>query len=392
MRTIAAASARIPAAIANGSSTAMPSTVIARSCASPSQRMRSTVAEGSPVVVWQRCLHHLTMESITKPRLDGDDIARLIRLGLGDGVEVVEHTEFTDGYFNAAHGVRLGDGREVVLKVAPAAGLKLLRYEVDLMRTEIEFFERAYGAGVPLPKLWYADPAAGIMIMDRLGGISLELAKNDMGDADRLRVRHEIGRWSRRITEVPGELFGYPRRDGRTRRRAWSDAFLAMIADILADAAELERVLPRAVSEVARAFERHRASLDEVTEPRLIHYDLWDGNVFVRRTSDGRGDGWQVEGFIDGERAFYGDPIAELVSLISFIPDDEAAAVVDGFLERALTPGEQLRLAIYRSYLWLILLCEAPTRRYPPEFEAELHGWVTERLVADLAWMDAAGG
>jgi aminoglycoside phosphotransferase (APT) family kinase protein len=159
-----------------------------------------------------------------------------------------------------------------------------------------------------------------------------------------------------------------------------------MIADILADATDLERKLPRGVSEVAVAFERHRASLDVITEPRLIHFDLWDGNVFVRE--DG---GWHVEGFIDGERAFYGDPIAELVSLISFIPAEEAAAVVDGFLGRALTPDEELRLAMYRSYLWLILLCEAPTRQYPPEFEAELHGWVTERLVADLALMDASG-
>jgi len=332
------------------------------------------------------------MESVTKPRLDRDDIVRLIRLGLGD-VDVVEHTEFTDGYFNAAHGVRLGDGRDVVLKVAPPAGLKLLRYEVDLMRTEIEFFERASDAGVPMPKLWYADPAGGVMIMDRFGGVSFELAKKDMTDADRLRVRHEIGRWSRRITEVPGELFGYPRvaaslsRSSGTREKGWSDAFLAMIADILSDAAEMERTLPRTVSDVAEAFARHRASLDAVTEPRLIHYDLWDGNVFVRPDADG----WHVEGFIDGERAFYGDPIAELVSLISFVPEADAAAVVDGFLGRALTADEELRLAMYRSYLWLILLCEAPTRQYPPEFEAELHGWVTERLVADLAAMDAAG-
>jgi aminoglycoside phosphotransferase (APT) family kinase protein len=326
------------------------------------------------------------MESSTKPKLDRADIVRLIRLGLGDGAEVVEHNEFTDGFFNAAHGVRLGDGRELVLKVAPQTGLKLLRYEADLMRTEIEFFERASDAGVPLPKLWYADPVGGVMIMDRLSGVSLELAKNDMSPADRLRVRQEIGRWSRRITEVPGDHFGYVRRDGRTRGLSWSDAFLAMIADILADAAEWDRELPRRREEIATGFERHRARLDAVSEPRLIHYDLWDGNVFVRQEPDG----WHVEGFIDGERAFYGDPIAEFVSLISFVPEDEAAAVTDGFLGRPLTDSEELRLAMYRAYLWLILLCEAPTRNYSPEYEADLHRWVTERLITDLALMDAA--
>jgi aminoglycoside phosphotransferase (APT) family kinase protein len=322
------------------------------------------------------------MESTTKPRLTGDDIVRLIRQGLGDGVEIVAHEEFTDGYFNAAHGVRLADGRDVVLKVAPAPGLKLLRYEADLMRTEIEFFERAAEVGFPLPKVWYADPEAGVMIMDRLRGESLDTKKKEMSEPELLAVRRELGVLSARLSRVVGSFFGYPRLSGRTQAKAWRDAFLAMIADILDDAAEMNRVLPRTVSEVRAAIERHGPALDAVTEPALVHFDLWDGNIFVL---DGR-----VEGFIDGERALYGDPIAELVSLITFVPAEEGAAVVDGFLGRELTAGEEIRLCLYRSYLWLILLSEAPTRDYPPEFEQELHGWVTEKLIADLAQLDAA--
>ena len=326
------------------------------------------------------------MDSVTKQKLTADDIRRFVHDGLGPGVAVTGHDEFTDGYYNAAHGVTLADGRQVVLKVAPLPDVRVLRYEFDLMRTEIEFYERAEAAGVPLPRLWHADPEAGVMIMERLGGVSFEVAKAEMSAAELLQIRRRIGEVSALITRVRGEVFGYPRRDGRTRRGSWRESFLEIIADILADAAELKRELTRPASEVLATIERHGPLLDEVTEPVLVHFDLWDGNVFVRRDADG----WTVEGFIDGERAFYGDPIAELVSLISFIGPEEAAAVVDGYLGRPLSEREQLRLCLYRTYLWLILVVEPGVRGYPAEFEEQLLGWVLPLLTADLARLDEA--
>jgi len=37
--------------------------------------------------------------------------------------------------------------------------------------------------------------------------------------------------------------------------------------------------------------------LDVVRTPRLIHFDLWDGNILV--------EAGQITGLIDGERAFW---------------------------------------------------------------------------------------
>lgn len=325
------------------------------------------------------------MRSITKPVLSGADIARLIQDGLGEQAVVAGHEEFTDGFFNAAHAVRLADGREVVLKVAPDAGLTMLTYEVDLMHTEIEFFRRAAGAGVPLPRMWHADPERGVMVMERLRGVSFEQAKKTMDPAHVLAVRHELGRISAAITAVPGERFGYPRRDGRTRSDSWRESFLQYIEDILADATGSDRPLPRPAAEIRELVHRHAPLLDEVGTPALVHFDLWDGNVFV--IADG--GGWRIEGIIDGERAFYGDPIAELVSLVSFVPEAEAAAVLDGFLGRPLTPAEQVRLWLYRSYLWLILIAETAVRGYPEKENAELMAFATGMLTKDLAELAA---
>ncbi|MEV6971197.1 aminoglycoside phosphotransferase family protein [Hamadaea sp. NPDC051192] len=326
------------------------------------------------------------MESVTKRKLSPDDIRQFIQAGLGPDAEVVAHSEFTEGFYAAVHGVTLADGRQVVLKVAPDPTLRQLRYEVDLMRTEIEFYEKAATAGVPLPRLWHADPDVGFMIMERLGGNLFSKAKEEMSVEEIRQVRRHIGELCARLNRVRGELFGYPRRDGRTRSASWREAFLAIIADILADAEEFERDLTRPVSEVRALIERHAAVLDAVTEPALVHFDLWDGNIFVRREAGG----WAIEGIIDGERALYADPILELVSLITFCGPEEAAAVVDGWLGRPLTDDEQLRLCLYRVYLWLILVVELAVRLYPPDEEQRVLSWVRPNLAADLSTLDAA--
>ena len=51
--------------------------------------------------------------------------------------------------------------------------------------------------------------------------------------------------------------------------------------------------------------EAHPA-LDEVQSPRLVHWDLWDGNVFVDPATA------QITGISDFERSLWGDPLMEV--------------------------------------------------------------------------------
>jgi aminoglycoside phosphotransferase (APT) family kinase protein len=319
------------------------------------------------------------MEIAIRPRLDRADVEALVRDALGVGLEFTAHEEFKDGFFNAAHALALADGRHVVVKVAPDKGLKLLSYEVDLMATEIECFERGLAAGVPMPRLWHADPEGGVMIIDRLEGGQLHQARADIPKDELLVLRKEIGAQAAKYATVTGERFGYPYRGGRMAADKWSDAFLAMIADILDDIEEQDTALPRPIEAVRAMFEAQRDLLDEVVRPALVHFDLWDGNIFVKRD----GDGWVFEAFIDGERAFYGDPLAELVSL-QMVPDEEKPVAAEGFLGRPMTASEKRRLALYRMYLMLILVAECKVRGFEPEQEADQLKWGNETLERDF--------
>ena len=77
-------------------------------------------------------------------------------------------------------------------------------------------------------------------------------------------------------------------------------------------------------------------ALDEVTVPALVHFDLWPGNILVDRPADGPA---RIGGLIDGERMFWGDPLADLVSLalLDDIRRDEAASRASSSRATAVT-------------------------------------------------------
>ena len=312
------------------------------------------------------------MDSLTKVAVTEAELAAMVRRGFGSDARVSELVELTEGYYNAAYRLRLADGQVFVLKVAPPPGMDLLTHEVDLMRTEVRFFEEAREAGAPVPAIAFADLDRDLvgrdyMFLEELAGESLAQADPRLSTVDRGAVRRDLGTAIGRVQTVTGERYGYPLRDSHTWQPTWREAFLAMIDDILADAARLDSELPLPRPVIADRFARHAALLDAVDRPALVHFDLWDGNIFVRQA----GDGWRLTGLIDGERAFYGDPYAEFVSIALFRDIRQLPEVLEGYAAATGEPVEFTedvlrRIALYTGYLYLIMAIEGVTRGFDP--------------------------
>ena len=80
------------------------------------------------------------MESKTKNTKTRQQIAGMAAsafggMALADGDDAV--VELKDGWFNAAYDIRLADGREVILKIAPPRGAEVMIYEKNIMHTEV---------------------------------------------------------------------------------------------------------------------------------------------------------------------------------------------------------------------------------------------------------------
>lgn len=130
---------------------------------------------------------------------------------------------------------------------------------------------------------------------------------------------------------------------GEPSGRRWTEVFLPILAEVRARP-EVERRLPAsALSEVDRAIELAALELADAGPPTLIHGDIWDGNLIVRR----EGSGWRLSGIVD-PGLHYADVEAELAYLEVFGGRREAffAAYT---ARRPLRPGYRRR----RLFYWL---------------------------------------
>ena len=247
--------------------------------------------------------------SATKQPLEREQVRALLREAVGEERDAVE---LSDGEFTVCYATD-----DVVLKVWPEPGTPLLTHEDGLVHAEIEVCRRAAEAGFPAPELLHADLSRrhvgrDWVAMTRLPGTPLALA-HDGVDVDR-----ELGEAFARLHRIRGERFGYPGRPA-LQGTTWRAALGRMLGAVLDDAERFAVPLPFARVEAESALAAAGRALDEVTVPALVHFDAWAGNVLVE---DGR-----LSGVIDGERAFYGDPLAEWAMLaFGREPDDRPSS------------------------------------------------------------------
>ncbi|MCF6469617.1 aminoglycoside phosphotransferase family protein [Nonomuraea sp. MG754425] len=319
------------------------------------------------------------MDSRTKRRLSRAELDALVRRAVGTGV--TDATELTDGFANAVWRLRLDDGREAVLKLSPPPDLDQLSYERNLLRMEAAAIGLASAAGVPVAELLragYDDPVLGgdYLLLAALDGVSWNAVKPD----DQRALRRELGGHLARFNAVTGEVFGYPH--AGITGATWREAFLAMVAALLDDTRRYPTPLPRPAGEIMAVFEAAAPALDEVTTPRLVHFDVWAGNVFLDLSGTPR-----IQAIIDHERAFWGDPLAEFVTPTLFGDLAEDDPLLAGYREVTpleLTPAARTRLDLYRAYLHLILLIENGPRQYPPDAYARVRDAATASLTEVL--------
>jgi len=327
------------------------------------------------------------VQSLTKRHLSAAELDALLREQVGVGCRL--EAELTDGEFNSAYRVRLEDGRPAVLKLAPPPGAAVLRYERGIMATEAMVYRRLAdlpGGHVPGPELLHA--GEDVLVLSVLDGTPWNKAGDRIPGAAVPGLRRELGAITARLNTLtpPDGRFGYPAPASGLSAPDWHSAFGAMVEALLDDAGHWRSPLGIAPAEVRTLVAEGRDALAEVTEPRLVHFDLWQGNVFVRlpATAGGR---HTVSGIIDHERAFWGDPAAELVSLNlggEAGPDDPLVAGYTAAGGRFAfgEPGFHHRLALYRLYLGLLLVIECSPRGFGPERLAHCQGFLADSVTA----------
>jgi len=316
------------------------------------------------------------MESITKNRQSLETLRAMIeraygsdRVPSGDGWL----DELTHGWFNVAYRIRLRDGADVVLKIAPPPHVEVMSYEKNAMATELAALALIREqTAVPVPAVDYADLSrelcdADYFFMPFVDADNFGIVRKTLSPAEGDGYDEALGAATRELNEIRGTAFGPLQGPGVP---TWRELFTGMIADVLSDGERRDVDLGWDYDTVRAVIAEHADCLDAVTEPRFVEWDLWDSNVMIR---DGR-----IVCIIDHERAYYGDPLIEAGFTATQLPAfGDSTAFLRGYGKTALTDNEQQRRRLYTLHLVLIMIIETVYRGHT---DTEQYDWARERL------------
>ena len=305
------------------------------------------------------------MRSVTKNRLTDEQILTLVKANFGEDSPIGQVEELKGGMFNAAYRiVRADGGDDLILKVSVKPGTPVLSYEKDIMATEVAVYELINDhTTIPAPKMLCHDFSRRLIdgdyfFMTALYGEPMDKVKRKISSANLDAIKRELGGYFAQVHTVKGTYYGYFTQDESRRYATWKEAFLGMVGMILDDGRRMGVRLP--YDRIEKALGEKAGLLEDIHEPVLVDYDLWSGNIFL--VSDGKD--YSIEGMVDFERAFWGDPYADFAAAF-FIDGDlwEDSVFWEGYTEiagkdKVITEQDRVRLLMYRLYIYLIMAVE----------------------------------
>jgi aminoglycoside phosphotransferase (APT) family kinase protein len=319
------------------------------------------------------------MTLLTKTPVTPDQARAIAETHFGRSLAAFE--ALSDGFYNAAYRLDLAGGDAVVLKVAPRDEVAVLSYERNILAAEVGALRLVRArTDIPVPRVHVHDTSRALLpadffIMDFVSGRSYFKLHRDLPPEAIQAVDTQMGRCQRQMNAIRGESFGYFASGPRFAR--WADCFDHMLRGVLADGRAAGVHLPMADAALLALARGHYPALDAVTEPRLVHWDLWDGNVFIDPET------FRITGILDFERALWGDPLME-VGFGGLIDKPDFLA---GYGEDLLAaPGAAARKTLYNLYLYLIMVIEPTYRQYDND---QQENWARERLAETLGALGA---
>ena len=309
------------------------------------------------------------MNSLTKNKQSESTIYKMVKK-MFPFDELKAYSELTEGYFNVAYEVILKSGKVVVLKVAPPKGVPVMTCEKNIMFIEVEAMKMvAEHTDIPIPEMLGYDASCTIcpspyFFMEKLEGRSLNSIKESLADDTIHQIYLKTGRMIKIINDISCSCFGYPGLP-EYQGRIWYPVFCKMMEGVVSDARRANVDLKISLEEMWEYLKRDESAFNEVTEPRLVHWDCWDGNIFVENGN--------ITGIIDWERSIWADPLME----VGFRTYADNTWFQKGYGLENLSRNQKCRALWYDIYLMLLASLECEYRQYET---MDTYNWATEIL------------
>ena len=305
---------------------------------------------------------------ITKNRQSNDTISRMAKVAFPDK-QVTEIKELTEGMCNVTYSVAFTDGSESILKIAAKDRSGNTSNEVNLMRAEVSAMKLvAEKCSFKVADVQYYDTSNTIcdgnyFFMEKLEGDNFHFVKEKMSEEEISAIGKELGRISRELSTIQNPDFGFLGEDNRY------DSLFAfvkqMLTNLITDAERRNVDILYDGRTLLDQLEKEESAFREVKKASLVHWDMWEGNVFVK---DGR-----VSGIIDWERAMWGEPFMD----DRFRMHNRDKCFLEGFGQTSFSEDELKRLRWYDIILYLTMMIEVFYREFEDKGQ---YFWAREML------------
>ena len=306
--------------------------------------------------------------AITKNRQSDETISLMAKKAFPDK-NVAAVKELTEGMCNVTYDITFEDESSCILKIAAKDRSGNTSNEINLMKAEITAMKLVSGS-CPFKVadiLFYDDSNTvcdgNYFFMEKLPGDNFFKVRGDMSEDQIAVIDTEIGKISRELTKVRNPEFGFLGDDKRFV--SLYDFVKYMLLNLISDAKKRDIDIVYDEQTFMSLLEKDKAAFASVLDASLVHWDMWEGNVFVKEG--------HVSGIIDWERALWGEPFMD----DRFRMHNRGEYFLEGFGQTSFSEDELTRMRWYDITLYLTMMIEVYYREF--EDEGQYH-WAREML------------
>ncbi len=322
------------------------------------------------------------IKSRTKYEADNRDIVRIFEKH--NIKNIGEITPLGYGEFNAAY--RVGDvigNSGYVLKIAPPKEARVLTYEVGIMQSEVCWYDMmSRNTDIRIPKVYAQDFSCELIdspyfIMEFFDGKPLWEAGLSAEEYE--KAQNTKTEMLARIHRIHNNRFGYVQNG---LHNTWYEAVCSMTENLIADCESIGKDTPDG-RRFLSVISRHRDILSECP-CSMVNFDLWDSNLLCNSSGE--------LCLIDPERGFYGDYIADFVTLgggqkVPLGDKIKETEIYNRVAEKPLIYGKNAEIR-YQTAVGLLALIEEVEKyvRYEPHEDNYIRNTEDARAMFDMVF------
>ena len=299
------------------------------------------------------------MKSKSKWVMDSQSIIALFDTAGIEGITNIR--PLGNGEYNSIFS-GISSGKEYVIKIAPKGNCHTLTYENDMIKQEVYFYSLIHDkTNIKVPDIYYSDftckqTQSSFFIMEKLMG--KQINQTQLTTTEKATVQLKIAEMVAQMHLIKNDKFGYRQ---NTLYDNWYLAITSMVENLINDCQRLKRDT-RNGKKLLEYIKQNEKILTTV-DSNMVNFDIWPPNIFCQKENGNIKLAW-----IDLERCFFGDRIADFVCLdFMNMSLDKKKESIDAYNKISdspliITDNERIRFAIMLGYLGLIMEVEKYAR------------------------------